>query len=125
MHPLPESDYAKLLTYRFRDDGRVVRLCGFGSLSQLTPLHSLPIQLYLVDAFTFAASAISAAAVCQLFLLRRCSLKMSPWAVFPFPVWIWVPSLWTANVRQPWPWWWQFGVFISSLSGTVILTDIF
>jgi len=54
-----------------RHDGRLVsshpvdlHLVLFSKSRSLTPsFYSLPLQLYLVDAFTYAASALSAAAV--------------------------------------------------------------
>jgi hypothetical protein len=45
-----------------RDDDNLVRPTGW-SVTDTDISHSLPIQLYLVDSYTYAASAISAASV--------------------------------------------------------------
>lgn len=80
-------------------------VCGTRAL---THTHSLPIQLYLVDTFTYSASALAAASV----RLSTFELRREPWMTgvpsgVPLVSWVCFPSIWRTDVRQAGLWRWE------------------
>ena len=80
-------------------------LALFSKYRSLTPsFYSLPLQLYLVDAFTYAASALSAAAVSWVVYIESLpySCRIGSDAIYVgFPVLprIRIPAFWSTDVR--------------------------
>ena len=79
------------------------------------PLCSLPIQLYLVDSFFYAASATSAAAVSysSIFFFFGRQLTNSALSI---ALWLRFPIIWSTNVRQTWARRWKFRTFFVSFN---------
>ena len=72
--------------------------------------YSLPIQLYLVDAFRFAASAVSAASVSTTWLRLDAVADALFYAGLSIDDGLCVPTFRKADVRCSWSRGWKFGM---------------